>query len=184
LSTLLLPMSACREAFPAIVSCYASLAQRIAGIARSSAAESNGSGSSSPAARTGPKGACIDEEIFAATVCVMAQGMLRMDLQQLQQQFDMRALAADVGSLVAITNTFLSQPWKQWGYLACPALCRVRHARVLTSRHAAAPWSVPCDTQRGRHARLARLLCDLHACVPAPCRSLAPFTHSATMSRR
>jgi hypothetical protein len=81
---------------------------------------------------------CIDEEIFAATVAIMAEGMLKMDLQRSSLtggdaaaeaaatgSSSLQQLASDVASLVAITNTFLAQPWKKWAYLACPRLCQV-----------------------------------------------------------
>jgi hypothetical protein len=67
---------------------------------------------------------CIDEEIFAATTRVLTEGFLRIPAEALAS-VDYQQTAADVSGLIAITNSFLSQPWKKWLYLGIPGLCQV-----------------------------------------------------------
>jgi len=54
---------------------------------------------------------------------ILTEGFLRIPPDTLA--VDYQQAAADVGSLVAITNTFLSQPWKKWLYMGVPGLCQV-----------------------------------------------------------
>lgn len=129
-----------RSAFPSIIKCYA---QACSGIATGAALRAppstttataatkrtdNNHNNSKSSSSTSPSSAavCIDEEIFSATIRVMAEGFLEMDLQRLQQEVDCQRVAADVAGLVAITNSFVSQPWKKWLYLGLPNLCQVR----------------------------------------------------------
>lgn len=101
----------CRELFPTIVKCYASVCERIHSATDLHTASSSG------------VDVQIDDDIFDATVQLMAEGFLKMPSQQIT--FDTQRVAADAGALVAIVNSFVSQPWKQWLYLAVPGLCKV-----------------------------------------------------------
>jgi hypothetical protein len=53
---------------------------------------------------------------------VLTDGFLHMPSEGL---FDVHKTAADASSLIAITNTFVTQPWKRWLYLGIPGLCKV-----------------------------------------------------------
>lgn len=128
----------CRDLFPTIVKCYATVCEQI--LSGASLQPTNSSSSSSKTqgqhtAKSHSIHSCngsssssksdvhIDDEIFAATVQLMAEGFLQMPQQQIT--FDVHQIAADAAALVAIVNTFVSQPWKKWLYLLIPSLCRV-----------------------------------------------------------
>lgn len=117
----------CRSLFPAIVSCYAEVCDRILSGASTHAPQ----GSSASAKLE----VCLNEEIFAATLHVLTDGFLHMPRKHLG--FDVHETAAAAAELVAITNTFVTQPWKRWGYLALPGLCQVRDERTSAFHHAA-----------------------------------------------
>jgi hypothetical protein len=53
---------------------------------------------------------------------VLTDGFLRMPRDGL---FDVHKTAADASSLIAITNTFVTQTWKRWLFLGIPGLCKV-----------------------------------------------------------
>jgi hypothetical protein len=93
----------------------------------SPASKSYGSPASAPASE--PE-VLIDEEIFAATMRILTDGFLRMPSEGL---FDVYKTAADASSLIAITNTFVTQPWKRWLYLGIPGLCKVRPSSSSSS---------------------------------------------------
>lgn len=76
------------------------------------------------AAAAAGRAVCIDEEIFGATTQILAEGFLRIPANQLLD-VDYQQTASDVSGLIAITNSFLSQPWKKWLYLGIPNLCEV-----------------------------------------------------------
>lgn len=124
----------CRDTFPAIVSCYAEICRRIASGAsthtpkissKSSSRKTNVSSSNNLVVAeivTKPE-VWVDEEIFAATIHVLLQAFLKMPAKDVD--FDVYRTAAAGGELVAITNTFVSQPWKKWLYMAFPNMCQV-----------------------------------------------------------
>eukprot|EP00775_Hariotina_reticulata_P011944 gene11944-12087_t len=122
-----------RDTFPAIVSCYAEICRRIASGAsthtpkissKSSSKKTDVSSSNNLVVAeivTKPE-VWVDEEIFAATIHVLLQAFLKMPAKDVD--FDVLRTAAAGGELVAITNTFVSQPWKKWLYMAFPNMCQ------------------------------------------------------------
>jgi hypothetical protein len=103
------------------------------------------------AAAAAGKAVCIDEEIFAATLSIFMGGFLQMPGTKVQQ-VDCQQAAADVSGLVAITNSFLSQPWKQWLYCGMPGLCQVRGVLLLRGVHCC-----KCVVHEPRHIGLCHL---------------------------
>eukprot|EP00878_Enallax_costatus_P000874 GHUV01001001.1.p1 GENE.GHUV01001001.1~~GHUV01001001.1.p1 ORF type:complete len:563 (+),score=98.44 GHUV01001001.1:141-1829(+) len=127
-------LSVVREVFPTIVKCYASVCEGIASGAAVNLSAGKTSHSTttdhSPAAAMNSSSSAvdvhIDDEIFGATIRLTAEGFLRMCQDQIS--FDVHRVAADASALVAIVNTFVSQPWKKWLYLAIPGLCKESRA--------------------------------------------------------
>jgi hypothetical protein len=123
----------CRESFSDIVSCYADICKRIASGASTHTPKLNSNGTRNgniisksnfvvAEIKTKPE-VWIDEEIFAATIRQLLQAFLKMPATRVN--VDVHKTAAAGGELVAITNTFVSQPWKKWLYMAFPNMCQV-----------------------------------------------------------
>jgi hypothetical protein len=93
-------------------------------LSRTCSIDASLAGLSAAAAVAAGRAVCIDEEIFAATTQILTEGFLRIPANQLLE-VDYQQTAADVSGIIAITNSFLSQPWKKWLYLAIPGLCEV-----------------------------------------------------------
>jgi hypothetical protein len=67
----------------------------------------------------------LDEEALAATLDIFGRAFLRLAPQYM---FDTAAMAHAAGEVVAIANTFVSQPWKQvyhWAPWAVSWWCEV-----------------------------------------------------------
>eukprot|EP00882_Tetradesmus_deserticola_P013534 GHRQ01014369.1.p1 GENE.GHRQ01014369.1~~GHRQ01014369.1.p1 ORF type:complete len:398 (+),score=53.30 GHRQ01014369.1:222-1415(+) len=222
-------LSAVRDLFPTIVTCYADVCKRInSGISvqhsesSSNSSSRSGDHSSSDMLRSHPASngrlaaSCpasepdvlIDEEVFAANLRILTDGFLRMPSEGL---FDVHRAAADASSLIAITNTFVTQPWKRWLYLGIPGLCKVCSSRSRTTsscNHSnnknmstlpaqnTFTWGHPQPFQlqpqprvgwlQGRHARLPRAE-EAAAPFPSACSNafLMPFlSHSCVRRSR
>jgi hypothetical protein len=93
---------------------------------------------SQPGATSNPLEVQLDEEALAATLDIFGRTFLRLGPQDM---FDTAAMAHAAGEVVAIANTFVSQPWKQvyhWAPWACTWWCQVGGVRVGEARWAMA----------------------------------------------
>ncbi|WIA39640.1 hypothetical protein OEZ86_005717 [Tetradesmus obliquus] len=154
-------LSAVRDLFPTIVTCYSEVCKRISS---GEAVHYSKPRSSSSSSSSSEPEVLIDEEIFAATLRVLSDGFLRMPQQGL---FDAHKTAADASSLIAITNTFVTQPWKRWLYLGMPWLCKESRTFHAQRRH-----MMSVTHQIAQHIESLR-----------PTASAADFSLGASLSR-